>query len=83
MIDEPKVSDEQQRKLRYDFVTMIEQYDNQEALGEFRSEWDGTVNFKIVDDHTVIASVSGQEKLPRDLKERTWGMLEKFNKGHY
>lgn len=79
MIEAPTITMEQQKKLRYDFVNMIEQYDDRDRLHEFRKEWDGTVNFKIFDDHTVVAHVAGQEKLPDDLKEKTWSMLEKFN----
>ena len=49
--------------MRYDFIKMIEEYDDQDSLAAFRTACDGTVNFKIIDDNTVVAGVSGQEKI--------------------
>lgn len=83
MIDATKITEEQQKQLRFDFITMIEEYDDQEALDIFRKEWDGTVDFKIIDDNTVEAIVSGKEKLPQDLKDKTAELLRQFNKGNW
>lgn len=80
MIEAPRISDEQQKQLRYEFVKMIEEYDDQEQLAEFKREWDGTVNFKMLDDHSVLATVKGDEKLPPDLKQRSRELLNRFNR---
>lgn len=45
-------------------ITRIEEYHDQDQLHDFRKEWDETVNFKIVNDYTVIANIAGEEKLP-------------------
>lgn len=83
MIEAPKITEEQQKQLRYDFVKMIEEYDDQDRLDDFRKEWDGNVNFKIVNDHTVIANIAGEEKLPDELKEKTRQLVGRFNDGNY
>jgi hypothetical protein len=83
MIEAPKITEEQQKQLRYDFIKMIEEYGDQDALDTFRTEWDGTVNFKILSDNTVVAMISGEEKLPPDLKEKTKGLLRRFNEGNW
>jgi hypothetical protein len=83
MIEAPKITEEQQKQLRYDFIKMIEEFTDQDELEAFRNEWDGTVNFKILDDHTVIAHIAGEEKLPLPLKEKAKNMLNRFNAGQY
>jgi hypothetical protein len=83
MIEAPKITEEQQKQLRYDFIKMIEEYHDQDQLDDFRREWDGNVNFKIIDDHTVVANIAGQEKLPVELKEKTREMVGRFNDGNY
>jgi len=83
MIETPKISDEQQKQFRYDFIKMIEEFDNQDELESFRSEWDGAVHFQIVDDHTVVVNISGEEKLPPPLKEKIRSMRDRFNEGNY
>jgi|GEM_PF-4227367 len=83
MIEAPKITEEQQKQLRYKLITLIEQYPHPEELEEFRKEWDGGVNFKIIDDHSVIANITGEEKLPDDLKEKTRALIRQFNEGHY
>lgn len=83
MIEPPKITTEQQKQFRDDFITMIEEYRNQDELGAFRDEWDGAVNFQIMDDHTVIVNIAGEEKLPPPLKEKTRDMRNQFNRGDY
>lgn len=83
MIEAPKITEEQQKQLRYDFIKMIEEYDDQAALDTFRKEWDGTVNFKIINDNTVEAMISGEEKLPEELKQKTKALIRRFNDGHW
>lgn len=83
MLEGPKITEEPQKQFSYEFITMIEEYPNQDELEAFRNEWDGAVNFQIVDDHTVIANIAGEEKLPPVLKEKTRDMRERFNEGHY
>ncbi|HET9487925.1 MAG TPA: hypothetical protein VFO54_10835 [Chryseosolibacter sp.] len=83
MIQTPKISDEQQNQLRYDVIKMINEYPEQEQLAAFRNEWDGIVYFRSLDEHTVTASVAGQEKLPQPLKEKLSGMVERFKRGQY
>lgn len=39
MIEKPKITDEQQKQLRYDFITMVEEYHDQDELEAFRAEW--------------------------------------------
>jgi hypothetical protein len=83
MIERPKITEQQQKQLRYDVIKRIEEYHDQDQLDEFRKEWDGTVNFKIINDHTVIAHIAGEEKLPEPFKEEIRGMLHRFNLGNY
>ena len=83
MIEAPKIAEEQQKQLRHDFIKMIEEYHDQDQLDAFRREWDGNVNFKIIDDHTVVANIAGGEKLPSELKERADEMVRRFNDGNY
>lgn len=78
MIETPKIPEEQQKQFRYEFVKMIEEYNDQDALDAFRAEWDGAVNFEIHDDHTVIANIAGEEKLPESLKAKTRALRERF-----
>jgi hypothetical protein len=79
MIEAPKLSEEQQKQLRYDIITMIEEYPDQDALQAFRQEWDGAVHFKIEDDHTVVPNIAGDEKLPLPLKEEVRARLKRFD----
>ena len=83
MIEAPKLTEEQQKQLRHDFIKMIEEYRDQDQLEVFRREWDGNVNFKIIDDHTVVANIAGEEKLPSELKEKAKQMVRRFNDGNY
>lgn len=41
------------------------------------------MNFKIINDHTVIANIAGEEQLPDPFKEEIRGMLRQFNIGNY
>lgn len=41
------------------------------------------MNFKIINDHTVIANIAGEEKLPDPFKEEIRGMLHQFSIGNY
>jgi hypothetical protein len=83
MIERPRITEEQQKMVRYDLMNMIDAYHDQDQLEDFRREWDGNVNFKIIDDHTVEAHIAGEEKLPADIKEKTRRMLARFNDGNY
>jgi hypothetical protein len=83
MIEPPKITEAQQKQFRDEFITMIEQHTNQNELEAFRDEWDGSVNFEIVDDHTVLVNIAGEEKLPQPIKEQTRRMREQFNRGDY
>ncbi len=83
MIEAPKITEDQQKQFRYEFVKMIEEYHDQDALENFRTEWDGAVHFRIVDDHTTLADIAGEEKLPPDLKAKTRTMPDRFNEGRY
>lgn len=83
MIEAPKITEEQQKAFRYQFIKMIEEYHDQDQLDAFHEEWDGNVNFKIIDDNTVIANIKGDEKLPLELKEKTRRMIDQFNEGNY
>ena len=83
MIEAPRITEAEQKQFRDEFITMIEQYNDQDALEAFRNEWDGAVNFKIIDDHTVTVSIAGEEKLPIELKEKVWDMRNRFDKGNY
>jgi hypothetical protein len=79
MIEAPRITEQQQKELRYEFIKMIEEYPEQDQLEGFRREWDGAVHFQIMDDHTTVANIAGEEKLPADLKEKTRQMLRRFN----
>ncbi len=83
MIEPPKITEEQQKQFRYEFNKMLEEYTDQDELDMFRNEWDGAVHFQIVDDHTVIVNIAGEEKLPLPLKEKTRSMRDEFNRGNY
>jgi hypothetical protein len=79
MIEVPKISEDQQKQFRYDFIKMIAEFPDQNELETFRSEWDGAVHFQIVDDHTVKINIAGEEKLPPPLKEKVRSMRNQFN----
>jgi hypothetical protein len=83
MIEAPKITEEQQKQFRHEFIKMIEEYEGQHELEAFRNEWDGAVHFQIIDDHTVFVNIAGENKLPQLLKEKTRSMRDRFNEGHY
>jgi hypothetical protein len=70
MIEAPKITDEQQNQFRYDFIKMIEEFNDQDELEPFRSEWDGAVHFQIIDDHTVMVNIAGEEKTATTIKRK-------------
>ena len=81
MIEPPKITEDQQKQFRYDFIKMITEFNDQ--LETFRSEWDGAVHFQILDDHTVRINIAGEEKLPPAIKETVREMRTRFMEGEY
>jgi hypothetical protein len=83
MIEPPKITEDQQKQFRYDFIKMITEFTDQDQLKAFRSEWDGAVHFQILDDHTVRINIAGEEKLPAAIKEKVREMRTRFMEGEY